>query len=87
MKTFRPPQEKSTILNYFKGNFSTPLKRSVNFFHPTEAGLQKILTPLTCRPTPYCWVKNDQPLKAIEAVLTIMLVTYTLVLFHCAQVI
>jgi hypothetical protein len=42
---FDPPQKKCTILNYFKGNFSTPLKRNVQFFHPPQAGLQKMLTP------------------------------------------
>ena len=64
MKIFWPPPKKYTILNHFKGNFSTPLKKNVQFFHPPQAGIQKILTPLTCRPPPYCWVKNDLPLKS-----------------------
>ena len=50
------------ILNYFKGNFSTPLKRNVQYFHPPSSRSSKNFDPLTCRPPPYCWVKNDQPL-------------------------
>ena len=46
----------------FQRGFLTPLKRNVHFFIPTQAGLQKFVTPLTCRPPPYCWLKNNQPL-------------------------
>ena len=50
----------------FQREFFNPLKRNVQFFHPPKAGLQKVLTLLTCRPPPYCWVKNDQPFTRSE---------------------
>ena len=36
--------------------FSTPLKQDSKYFWP----------PLTFRPPPYCWIKNDQPLSIME---------------------
>ena len=45
----------------FQREFFNPLKKNVQFSINPQAGLQEILTPLTCWPPPYCWVKNDQP--------------------------
>ena len=49
----------------------------MQFFHPPQAGLQKILTPLTCRPTPYCWVKKVQPLISINDIVVFRLMSTT----------
>ena len=47
---------------YQREFFNPPQKKCRIFSSPPQAGLQNILTPLTSRPPPYCWVKNDQPL-------------------------
>ena len=47
----------------FQREFFNPLKRTVQFFHPPSSRSSKILTPLPVDHPPYCWVKNDQPLR------------------------
>ena len=43
-------------------NFSTPSVEICNFLNPPQAGLPKFATPPHLSTTPYCWIKNDQPL-------------------------
>ena len=43
--------------------FLTPSKEIKKIFNPPQVGLQILLTTLTSRPPPYCWIENDQPLR------------------------
>ena len=54
------------MFNYFKENFSTPLKRNVEFFHPHSNRSSNILTPLTSRPPPTAGLKMTKPLPTIS---------------------
>ena len=59
---FTPLKRNPQLWIISKRIFQLPSKGMYNFFIHPQAGLQNILSPLTCRPTPYCWNKNDQPL-------------------------
>ena len=49
-----------------KETFHPPLKKNVQFFHPPSSKSSKAFDPPHMSTTPYCWVKNDQPLIMIE---------------------
>ena len=47
--------------NRMYGIFQPPTKGMYNFFITSQAGLQKFLTPLTCRPPPTAGLKMTNP--------------------------
>ena len=43
--------------------FSTPLKRNLSFSKAPTSRVLNFFDPPQLSTTPYCWVKNDQPLR------------------------
>ena len=79
-KSFTFPQniecEEPPSLSSNEGIFN-PLRRNIQFFQPSSGRSSKFLTPLTSRPPPYCWVKNDQPLSSMK------MTKRAMILLHC----
>ena len=57
------PSKEIYNFELFRREFFNPPQKECIIFRPLpQAGLQKISTPLTCRPPHYSWIRNDQPL-------------------------
>ena len=64
MKIFWPPSKEMYKFKSFKRKFFNPPQKECTIFSSPSSRYSKIFDPLTCRPPPYCWVKNDLPLKS-----------------------
>ena len=60
-----PLNSKDPIIIKQLRNFATPLKRNIWFFKPPSSRSLKFYDPPQFSTTPYCWVKNNQPLKRL----------------------
>ena len=61
-KNLEPLHLMQNVLLKQWGNFLTPLKRNTKKIQPPSSRSLNIFDSLPSRPSPYCWIKNDQPL-------------------------